>query len=380
MGCNTATKTSGAGSRKSSRPAGQAAAVFAVTLLTDAAAHATRDQQRLLYVFADVFGDVLAAADFASVVRDVKQALYRREFAAAFAGEARLDAYAARWSPTRALCYARVLRDLRHHLRPLGEGGGRGGADAERASAAETSREAVASAETLTVLSVGGCAAEHVALASYLHGTASRGVLTLLDVAPWSRVTSRLQQALTSSPGLSSHASAAAKVSNRPLLADAQLTTTFHQIDVLSLSCARLARLAGPNPLLVTLFFTLNELYTVGGLGKTTAFVRTLSGALPSRSLLLVVDSPGSYSEAAIGKDKKRYPMQWLLDHTLLDTETPNCRWEKLESHDSVWFRLPEVLSYPMQLEDMRYQMHLYRIHTPKQPGGPHSQAMDVPF
>ena len=35
--------------------------------------------------------------------------------------------------------------------------------------------------------------------------------------------------------------------------------------------------------------------------------------------------------------------------------------WEKLESADSVWFRLAEGLRYPIQLENMRYQMHLYR-------------------
>ena len=42
------------------------------------------------------------------------------------------------------------------------------------------------------------------------------------------------------------------------------------------------------------------------------------------------------------------------------DEPTPMI-WEKLESADSVWFRLAEGLRYPIQLENMRYQMHLYR-------------------
>ena len=39
--------------------------------------------------------------------------------------------------------------------------------------------------------------------------------------------------------------------------------------------------------------------------------------------------------------------------------------WEKLESADSVWFRLAEGLRYPIPLENMRYQMHLYRACRP---------------
>jgi 25S rRNA (uracil2843-N3)-methyltransferase len=94
-------------------------------------------------------------------------------------------------------------------------------------------------------------------------------------------------------------------------------------------------------------------------------------------ALLLVVDSPGSYSTVSIGKTsdsgdeskKKRYPMQWLLDHTLLESaaisNSKNAsgehQWEKLESRNSEWFRLSDDLRYPVDLEDMRYQIHLYR-------------------
>jgi 25S rRNA (uracil2843-N3)-methyltransferase len=111
------------------------------------------------------------------------------------------------------------------------------------------------------------------------------------------------------------------------------------------------------------MFFTLNELYTTAGIGKTTQFLKNLGKVLASDSLVLVVDSPGSYSEAALGKEKKKYPMQWLLDHTLVETDTPGYSWDKLQSDDSLWFRLPEDLSYPIPLENMRYQMHLFRLH-----------------
>jgi 25S rRNA (uracil2843-N3)-methyltransferase len=96
-----------------------------------------------------------------------------------------------------------------------------------------------------------------------------------------------------------------------------------------------------------------------------------------------VVDSPGSYSETKFGNatDAKRYPMKWLLDHALLenhkrrniaasDDDDGNNKprgkdeyvaWEKMVEDDSRWFRIPEGLRYGIPLENMRYQIHLYR-------------------
>jgi len=122
-----------------------------------------------------------------------------------------------------------------------------------------------------------------------------------------------------------------------------------------------------PNPCLITIFFTLNELFTAGGIGRTTAFLLNLAAAAPHGSLLLVVDSPGSYAETQVGPHAKRYPMHWLLDKVLQsageggESEGGCSGWTKLQSHDSLWFRLGERLDYPIPLEDMRYQMHLYR-------------------
>ena len=55
--------------------------------------------------------------------------------------------------------------------------------------------------------------------------------------------------------------------------------------------------------------------------------------------------------------------MQWLLDHTLLETlqKDTEASWKKIVSDDSIWFRLSENLTYPVELENMRYQMHLYQ-------------------
>ncbi|KAI0455025.1 hypothetical protein F5B21DRAFT_473473 [Xylaria acuta] len=457
-----------------------------------------RRQQTLLNIFSNTFRDVLEADDFASQLQEVKGALFNRDFEGAFAREAVLDVYAARWSPTRALCYARVLRGLDAHLKGLvsarvnhspendetstrdaehehesahddRDGSAAVKEDIQSAESGEQEEEEEASTITaeqgddadtveeeeeeegktrpLKVLAIGGAAAEIVAFADYISSqvtttstttTPLRGEITLLDIGPWGSVVSRLQTALTSAPPISRYASAAAKAMNAALVAPSQFRSGFIQKDILSLPGAELAALipvpapvpgGGNTPILITLLFTLNELYTAGGIKQTTAFLRLLSSpsvGLAPGSLLLVVDSPGSYSEAAVarkgkgkGKDgeeeeakmkkmKKRYPMQWLLEHTLIPPTSPSrrrpreeskkkekepgqagtekgpkeeedqrrpaeeegekgekgeggIRWEKIESHDSVWFRVAEGLCYPIPLENMRYQMHLYR-------------------
>lgn len=399
-------------------------------------------QQILLNIFSKTFRDVLGAEDFNSQLQEVKAALFNRDFEGAFAREASLDVYAARWSPTRALCYGQVLRGLDSHLRsltdietvcessshdaginepPQGEnkreprapsihgndnesavkddpGNANGDASLDESAATsppaqqDANEEREESPQALKILAIGGAAAEIVAFADYIssHNTSAispqRAEITLLDVGPWDSVVKRLHTALTITPPLSRYASAAARAANKPLLLPKHFSSTFAQKDILSLNREELSALIvgqdDKSPVLITLLFTLNELYTTSGIKRTTAFLRLLSSLVSPGTLLLVIDSPGSYSEAAVGKEAKRYPMQWLLDHTLLSspsnhsrqkTEDNNVaqeggdvgeaepRWEKIESNDSVWFRVAEGLRYPIPLENMRYQMHLYR-------------------
>ncbi|KAI0861619.1 hypothetical protein F4860DRAFT_166508 [Xylaria cubensis] len=401
-----------------------------------------RRQQTLLNIFSNTFRDVLEADDFAAQLQELKGALFNRDFEGAFAREEALDVYAARWSPTRALCYARILRGLDSHLRGLVSDASPTRVDEgleheistnkgedERETARDESADkedtrnieagnqetsaVPGKAQPLKILAIGGAAAEIVAFADYISSsqpnttnttttttptTPLQGEITLLDIGPWASVISRLDSALTSKPPISRYASSATKAANVALIPSSQrFRSRFIQKDILSLPEAEFAELipiGGGNkqPILITLLFTLNELYTAGGIKRTTTFLRQLSSSslgLPPGSLLLVVDSPGSYSEAAVGagskEKKKRYPMQWLLEHTLIppppsrrkEEENPDdvadedeekkksgIRWEKIESHDSVWFRVAEGLRYPIALENMRYQMHLYRARV----------------
>ncbi|KAK1580390.1 uncharacterized protein LY79DRAFT_520874 [Colletotrichum navitas] len=404
-------------------------------------------QQRVLSTFNAAYNPILTSRALGEVLQEVKAALYARDFDAAFA-RARpeaLDAYAARWSPTRALGYAAVFLGIEEHLRELeapaevkpeaeaeakveatrdtrrddapfpqdetssatGSPGGDGpstDADAAASAAAvaddkgehanptspaetegvgptspvdpaavDTPELSTQLTKSIRALSIGGGAAEIAAFATYLSQQPSRslgGAVALLDSAPWADAVAKLHDALTTPPPLSQYANAAARAANVAIIEPGRLASSFTQQNVLAMTRDQLSQKLGDGPLLVTLLFTLNELYTTAGIGKTTAFLLDLTAIVPLGSLLLVVDSPGSYSEASVGKESKKYPMQWLIDHTLVtkpekEGVVEGCRWEKLESHDSVWFRLADSLHYPIPLENMRYQMHLYRAIKP---------------
>jgi 25S rRNA (uracil2843-N3)-methyltransferase len=102
-----------------------------------------------------------------------------------------------------------------------------------------------------------------------------------------------------------------AKNANEALAAAANFGVTFRQDNILEMTGSQLVDILGGQPgqpMLLTLLFTLNELYT-SSIGKTTAFLLNLTATVKSGSLLLVVDSPGSYSETTVGTAAKKYPM-----------------------------------------------------------------------
>lgn len=400
-----------------------------------------KHQQIILNIFRDTFSDVLFSDTFTSTLQAVKQALYEREFAKAFGDPDYLAVYAARWSPTRALCYSSILGGIRRHLNSIiveeeeeeetevtPEGGEQKQQEEEETKAPtkdNTEEEESLASQTanlslsppqkrktpkLNILSIGGGPAELVALGSFLNQQQSSsqssspaplsGSITLLDSAPYSPLLSALQSSLTSTPPISKYASAAAKAANVPLLTPAsRISSHFFQHDALDLGKEGFLGLLADKkdvPTLVTLLFTLNELFTSSGIGKTTRFLLDLTASLSLGSLLLVVDSPGSYSETTLGKEEKRYPMAWLLDRVLLAADkhgratavVEGRKWRKLETRKSSWFRLAEGrggesgLDYPIGLENMRYQLHLYRLVDENAPeeeeeGGDGSEGSD---
>jgi 25S rRNA (uracil2843-N3)-methyltransferase len=108
---------------------------------------------------------------------------------------------------------------------------------------------------------------------------------------------------------------------------------------------------------------------------RTTIFLRRLQEAAPKGSLLLVVDSPGAFSEVTSvstteGEVKRKYPMNLLLDYALLSNPRevegseegkPERAWEKVIDEASILYKLDDALKYPVSLENSRFQVHLFK-------------------
>ena len=357
-------------------------------------------QQLLLNVFENTFASQFNDK-LPSLIQKVKHHLYDRDFASAFGNQAFLEAYAMRWSPSRALAYADLLQtcptisaSLESILSP----------DKQRSSSSlnstnppdrevEVTEEGDSAQKVKVVCLGGGAGAELLAFAGFLRcaggspyvqqvaeepgskGAALRLEINAVDMANWSTVLESLHTCLITAGGSSQIASRSSLASETAFVGDSRLKLNFHQQDVLKMDASK----SGPlfkDSRLVTLMFTLNELYCTS-MKATTNLLLSITSLLDSGALLLIVDSPGSYSTVGVGRaseahgaaEQKKYPVQWLLDHTLLEAATITAskesethhQWEKVYQCESRWFRLPEGLKYRIDLEDMRYQLHMYR-------------------
>ncbi|KAF2202800.1 hypothetical protein GQ43DRAFT_439437 [Delitschia confertaspora ATCC 74209] len=307
--------------------------------------------QLLLNIFKNSFTERLES-DINPLLQEVKGHLYNRDFLTAFGRNDYLEAYAARWSPSRALGYLQVFSDLSEHIW----------------TNSEVLPEEESSPHKIVCLG-GGAGAEVVALGGYSNllkradKTPCKRKLDVVavDIADWSSIVQRLHEGAVTEPPISKYATAAAKAANASLTDPESFTVSFNQSDVLNVPFPELAPVM-EDASLITLLFTLNELYS-SSISLTQKFLLNLTAFVKKGTLLLVVDSPGSYSSVSLNGTEKKYPMQWLLDHTLLRVgdkgEDPV--WTKVLDCESKWFRLPPNLQYPIDLEHMRYQLHLYR-------------------
>lgn len=358
-------------------------------------------QQAILNVFTQAFA-IAQGDDLKVVIQEVKGHLFNRDFITAFSKPVYLDAYALRWSAARALAYTDIFsrsdRRVWFSSRQCPE------SSTEFQSlpgVALSADHTVVEHATKIVCIGGGAGAEIAALASasrHLSFTQRLDIFAI-DIADWTEPVNKLGASLTTIPKLSAYASEAIRQSNRAFLDPEKLTINFLHKDILSypqkgdttstdqqqqtpnqqprndIQTPSLQDILS-NASLCTMMFTLNELFTTS-IPKTTATLLSLTDAMSPGSHLLVVDSPGSYSEIKLGNknkskskpgtaeaepETKKYPMKWLLDHTLLNMAGKD-KWTKIEDEESVWFRIEDksALKYPLELENMRYQIHVYR-------------------
>ncbi|KAJ5771360.1 uncharacterized protein N7511_003411 [Penicillium nucicola] len=333
--------------------------------------------------------------DMKSLIQTIKGLLYQRDFDSAFteAGEDLLRAYALRWSASRSLGYAGLLKGVLSWMQEEEEN--------TRGRSRTPSNKA-----TRVVCIGGGAGAEIVALAAAWrdlgHGEQSLedsvAAVSLedaennepktetkipagpslsveaVDIADWSKIVDRLTRTINSAevpfPQTTRFRS--------PLLPPNgdNFSVSFRRSDVLTLPEEDLKEVlmgaASPpsfSSILVPIMFTLNELFSTS-MPKTTGFLLRMTEILPAGAILLVVDSPGSYSTLKLGKgpdgepQERNYPMKFLLDHTLLSVAKG--KWERVYTEESRWWRRDDKrLKYEVGegagLEDMRFQLHMYR-------------------
>ena len=308
-------------------------------------------QQLVLDIFKASFSERFGT-DLTALLQQIKGHLYNRDFLQAFGRDDYLEAYAIRWSPSRALAYLQIFHEVVSDILKTED-------------------------RNVKVACLGGGAgAELVALGGYIKALSSslggkEGgeaiiSLSLVDIANWGTLLSNLRDQMTVPPTLSKYAAAHVKAANAALTSPSSLQYTFHRQDMLGENPEQLAT-AIKDAQLVTIFFTLNELFTTS-ISKTKAFLLLLGDIILPGGYLLVVDSAGSYATVTLNESETNYPMQWLLDHTLQipdpkDDDPPKKRlkWEKVQCVESQWFRIPHALKYPLELENMRYQLHLYK-------------------
>ncbi|KAL4995111.1 hypothetical protein BDV10DRAFT_188394 [Aspergillus recurvatus] len=342
--------------------------------------------------------------DIKSLIQTIKSHLYNRDFESAFADadEKLLRAYALRWSAARALGYAGLFKSLLKilveddfalrsaHVVCIG-----GGAGAEIVALAAAWRNLIDNdydvifgaqkglTDALEAVDLNDKKRDHGGETTnntpsqeqtFQQSKPSPGLsIMAVDIADWSTVVERLSSTILSPKVTGSKSHPAPLFPIQAPSEDQALShhfiVDFKRLDVLTLSDPDLASLFhSAQTDIVTLMFTLNELFSTS-MSKTTSFLLRTTDLLARGTILLVVDSPGSYSTLKLNKStgeqqERQYPMKFLLDHTLLSVARG--KWEKLYSQDSRWWRRDASrLWYDVGegagLEDMRFQIHVYR-------------------
>lgn len=323
-----------------------------------------QSEQEILTVFRRTFAHVFTNTLNQSL-QEIKGHLYNRNYLTAFGSEEYLQAYAVRWSPSRALAYRTIFLDTCMDVRrifnlckessslPMEIVCIGGGAGAEVVGAAAAMRDLAQ--ERWKGQGGGGLGISDKGNISVGEGDTPRECgnrlprlhITAIDISPWSTILSSIITTLTTPYKIQS-----------PFIPPNTLSVTFAQGDIL---LGETASKITKSTSLITLLFTTNELFTQST-AKATAFISSLGDRVSIGALLMVVESAGDYSTVKVGE--REYPMPWLLDLILVgrqDKESTGA-WKKLVAEDSNWYRLPKgKLKYPIELENMRYMVRVYQ-------------------
>jgi len=284
------------------------------------------EPKKIVWLFEECFKYILGSEQLQENIQAVKADLFNRDYLAAFNNDDKRFAYAARWTPARALSYSSLfsslapIRDLfadeNKHSRVLCVGGG-------------------ASGELV------GLAAVFCRLKEYNPSSPSKLDVNIVDIADWTSVTTALTRYIKSNWVYDE-----SKFDTNFTHGDILVPGSYN-VDISSLD-------------LVSILFTTNELFTEKR-KETIQFLQLLNKSCKSGSYLLIAESAGSYSHIEIGT--KKFPVQFLIDMILVGKQGENNGpWEIVQQSDSIWYRINEnEVNYPMKLENMRFFYRLYK-------------------
>ncbi|PBP28153.1 hypothetical protein BUE80_DR001054 [Diplocarpon rosae] len=334
-------------------------------------------QQLLMNVFRTALPVCQEYESLKPTLQQIRIAVAEGDYQKAFSRLGWLEAYAVRWSPNRALCAATLLVDLGEEFHD----------EAWFQSLLGIRDEGRSAHSPLAAVCFGGGAAEITAFAAALRFLLPRPSATtpvpsgpdsptatapglagaaapilrlhLVDRANWAPVISCLETGLTTPPVLSRYASRGARDTNAPFLPPGALETTFRQSDVLAADQAGLEAMIGSHASLITIFFTLSDLHNFST-AKTAAFLLKADEAVAKQD-----DVGTEREEKEKEKQKRKYAIQNLLDVVLLEKHVAGpgrvSAWEELVRDRSRLFKLEREVKFPLSLENIKFQVHLFR-------------------
>lgn len=106
---------------------------------------------------------------------------------------------------------------------------------------------------------------------------------------------------------------------------------------------------------LITFMFVLNELFATSK-RDTVTMLQNLIQSMTSGSMLLVVESAGSFSEIQVGSSDTPFMVYKLLDGIRV--------LDKIDGNDAQWFRYDKRMEQsmsPLPLNNMRYFWRIYK-------------------
>ncbi|KAG2228018.1 hypothetical protein INT45_012042 [Circinella minor] len=268
-------------------------------------------EQNILNLIQEACADTLLRVDFGKTLQSIKAGFVQRDYEGIFTSEASdLQVYSAAYVPGRALCYFEIF--CQPQLLQL-------------------------LARKTTIYAIGsGSGSELVSIAAAMTRSPveqQRINLVMQDIGEWAQVLETFESTARNSWKLTKD----------------QLTCEYFQGDILDPMKReeRAQKIADAN--LITFMFVMNELFV----NKAAAMelIQALVGNMKKGAHLLVVESAGSFSHLKVGN--KTYMVHMLLD-AVKDLQP-------IISDDSRWYRYPETVRYPIDVQNMRYFIRLYK-------------------